>query len=341
MTCATVVVIRAPFEVEVRREPVAAPRPGEILVRARQSAISTGTELLFYRGRVPHDIPLDASLPALAGEVRYPLRYGYAVLGEVEAAGAEAAPDWRGRRVFCFHPHAGRFTAAPGDVIPVPDDIADRDAVFFAAMETAVTLILDGSPTMGESAAVFGQGVIGLLTTGLLSLHPLRHLVTVDPQPLRREASRTVGAQASFPPEDLGGVLSALGHASGPATADLVYELSGDPGVLNSALAAAGFDSRVVIGSWYGTRSAPLELGGKFHRDRIHLISSQVSTLPPARSGRWNRGRRSQTAWDMIRRIRPGRFISHSFPAERAAEAYDLLDRRVGEALQVVLTYDE
>ena len=337
----TAVVFRAPFDVEVRREPAAAPGTSEVLVRTERSAISAGTELLFYRGCAPRDVPLDASLPALPGAVRYPLRYGYAVLGRVEAAGAAVAPDWLGRRVFCFHPHSGRFTADPATVIPVPDDIPDPDAVFFAAMETAVTLILDGSPALGESVAIFGQGVVGLLTTCLLALHPVRNVVTVDPRSHRREASRSAGAQASLPPEDLGGVLAALGSAGGPATADLVYELSGDPRVLNSALSTAGFDSRVVIGSWYGTRSAPLELGGAFHRDRVRMMSSQVSTLPPARSGRWDRARRGQAAWEMIRRTRPGRFISHSFPAESAAEAYDLLDRGADGVLQVILTYTD
>jgi len=43
----------------------------------------------------------------------------------------------------------------------------------------------------------------------------------------------------------------------------------------------------------------------------------------------------------MIRRTRPGRFISHSFPAEGAAEAYDLLDRGADGVLQVILTYTD
>jgi threonine dehydrogenase-like Zn-dependent dehydrogenase len=41
----------------------------------------------------------------------------------------------------------------------------------------------------------------------------------------------------------------------------------------------------------------------------------------------------------MIRCVQPSRFITHEFPVARAAEAYDLLDRRPGETVQVVLTY--
>jgi threonine dehydrogenase-like Zn-dependent dehydrogenase len=41
----------------------------------------------------------------------------------------------------------------------------------------------------------------------------------------------------------------------------------------------------------------------------------------------------------MLRRTRPARLITHEIPVENAAEAYDLLDRRPAEVLQVVFTY--
>jgi hypothetical protein len=68
----------APYHVAVREEPLAPLTSNQVLVQTSVSAISAGTELLFYRGQVPPDMPLDASIAALAGEVRYPLRYGYA-----------------------------------------------------------------------------------------------------------------------------------------------------------------------------------------------------------------------------------------------------------------------
>jgi threonine dehydrogenase-like Zn-dependent dehydrogenase len=121
--------------------------------------------------------------------------------------------------------------------------------------------------------------------------------------------------------------------------ADLVFELSGNPQTLDAAIASAGFASRIVIGSWYGTKPAAVNLGGKFHRSRIRLISSQVSTLPPEAAARWDKARRIESAWEMIRRVRPSRFITHDMPVGRAAEVYDLLDRRPGDVLQVVFTY--
>jgi 2-desacetyl-2-hydroxyethyl bacteriochlorophyllide A dehydrogenase len=323
----------------VCREEIPLPGPGEVTVHCNLSAVSAGTELLFYRGQVPPDMPLDSALPSLSGPARYPLRYGYAAAGEVIGLGPNVPGDVAGRRVFCFHPHASHMNLSTSAAIPIPDDVDDRDALFLANMETAVTLMLDGRPVVGESVVVFGQGVVGLLATALLALHPLKSLVTVDPIPRRRDVSLSAGAQAAFDPRQAEALASRLASDSGDLLADLVFELSGEPSGLTAAIEACGFGGRIVIGSWYGTKPAALDLGGRFHRSRIRLISSQVSTLPAEAAARWDKTRRIETAWEMIRRVRPSRFITHEIPMERAAEAYDLLDRRPEDVLQVVFTY--
>jgi 2-desacetyl-2-hydroxyethyl bacteriochlorophyllide A dehydrogenase len=335
----TAVIMQAPYRVGVCREEIPSPGPGEAAVQCRLSAISAGTELLFYRGQVPPDMTIDAGLSSLAGPARYPLRYGYAVVGEVTALGPNVSADILGRRVFCFHPHASHANLRSEDVVPIPEDISGRDALFLAHMETAVTLMLDGRPTVGEAVVVFGQGTVGLLAAALLARHPLRRLFSVDPVPRRRTASLDMGVHAAFDSRELDALKSRLAAGSGGTLADLVFELSGDPSALNTAIDLTGFGGRIVLGSWYGTRPAAVNLGGRFHRSRIRLISSQVSTLPTDATPRWDRARRIETAWEMIRGSRPSRFITHELPVERAAEAYELLDRRPWEAIQVVLTY--
>jgi len=335
----TVVILQAPFHVDVYNEALPPPGHGEVAVRTRLSAISAGTELLFYRGRVPKDLPLDTGLPALSGSSRYPLRYGYAAVGEVIGIGPEAPSRFMGCRVFCFHPHASHFSIKSTEIVPIPDTIGDYDALFLANMETAVTLMLDGRPAIGETVAVFGQGVVGLLAAALLSRHPLRGLFTVDPIPRRRHVSLEMGAHAAFDLLEMEALKSHLASSTGGSMADLVYELSSDPSALDAAIEFAGFGGRIVIGSWYGTAPAVVSLGGRFHRSRIRLIASQVSTLPTDFAARWDRARRVETAWEMIRHTRPSRLITHELPIERAAGAYDLLDQRPEEVLQIVFTY--
>jgi threonine dehydrogenase-like Zn-dependent dehydrogenase len=123
------------------------------------------------------------------------------------------------------------------------------------------------------------------------------------------------------------------------AGADLIYELSGAPETLNQAIAAAGFGGRIVIGSWYGKKRAALDLGGRFHRSRLEIISSQVSSLSPQLAARWTKNRRLETAWEALQALHPAQFITHRFPLERAPEAYHLIDAHPERAIQVVLTY--
>ena len=124
-----------------------------------------------------------------------------------------------------------------------------------------------------------------------------------------------------------------------PNGADLTYEISGSPAALQQALIATGFNGRIVIGSWYGSKRATLSLGGSFHRSRIHLINSQVSSMAPEFDGRWTKMRRFDVAWEMIRQLKPSRLITHRFPINQAAEAYQLLDLNPEKVIQILLTY--
>jgi threonine dehydrogenase-like Zn-dependent dehydrogenase len=312
------------------------------LVQTLVSAISPGTELLIYRGQAPTDIPIDENIAALDGEFSFPLKYGYAAVGRAITVGPEVAPSWKGQLIFAFQPHQSHFLVSQDELMPLPSNISPEEAAFLPNIETAVNFLLDGQPMIGERVAVFGQGVVGLLTAALLARFPLNSLVTLDRYPLRREKSLALGALSSLDPttsDALPRARAVLKADSLYAGADLTYELSGNPNALDQAIAVTGFDGRVVIGSWYGQKRANLNLGGRFHRSRIHLISSQVSSLASAWRGRWTKTRRLNVAWRMIRQVQPGQLVTHRFPISQADQAYALLNQHPEEAIQVMLTY--
>ncbi len=331
-----VLLFAAPRQIRIVEEPLPEPSPGEVTVETMLSAVSPGTERLVYRGELPAGLPLDDTLPALAGGAVYPLRYGYAAVGRIVARGSGVPAGVEGRWVFCFHPHASHLNVPLAEAFLVPEGIDPRDAGFLATMETALTLVWDGRPLAGETALIFGQGIVGLLTAALLARHPLERVLTVDPRAPRRELSREVGAHASLTPDELPAYLA---RETRGRLADLVFELSGAPAVLGEAIAACGFGGRVVIGSWYGTRRAALDFGGRFHRSRIRLIASQVSTLPAHAALRWNRKRRREACWEFIRALRPSRFIDQEIPFEAAAEAYAMLESEAQAPLQILFAY--
>jgi 2-desacetyl-2-hydroxyethyl bacteriochlorophyllide A dehydrogenase len=331
------VTFTAPKEVSVVEGELPVLGSGQVLVRTLFSAISPGSEMLLYRGDFPQDIPLDENLPALAGEFAYPLKYGYSLVGEVVEAGTGVDSSWVNRLVFAFQPHTSHIITEPEVLLPLPEDLNPEEALFLPNMETAINFLMDGAPMIGEKVIVFGQGIVGLLTTALLSQYPLADLITLDRYELRRSFSLALGARICLDPGQPDTPERLL--ATLPDRADLSYELSGAPDALNQAIAITGYNGRVVIGSWYGGKRADLDLGGHFHRSRIRLISSQVSTIAPDLRGRWTKARRFNLAWEMIKKIQPSRFITHRLPVERASEAYQLIDQKPEESVQVVFTY--
>lgn len=327
----------APRQVKVQEEVLPPMSPSQVLVEASISGISAGTELMIYRGEFPEGLSIDDSIPALSGHFSYPFRYGYSTVGRIIATGHQVDPAMTEKRIFVFHPHSSRFVTTTDQLVEVPDDISDEEAVYLPNVETAVNLVMDGLPLLGENVIVLGQGIVGLLTTAILADFPLASLVTFDRYPRRRQASLALGANASLDPTRDDNREQYLALASGGA--DLAFEVSGAPVALDLAIALTGYSGRVVIGSWYGGKSTSLDLGGRFHRSRIRLLSSQVTTISPELTGRWTKERRYRLAWEIIRKIRPSQWITHRYHLTQASKAFRLLEETPGEALQVVFTY--
>jgi len=183
------------------------------------------------------------------------------------------------------------------------------------------------------------------LTTAMLARMSLGKVVTFDKYRMRRQASLILGADLSIDPtKDFGSDRFEdffFGTSTDDFRADLTYELSGRPEVLNQAISITGFDGRIVVGSFYGSKKASIELGSWFHRSRIKLISSQVSSIAPCLTGRWSKTRRLDFVLRMLDQIEPQRLITHEIDFSQADEAFELLDKNPQEAIQVILKYEE
>jgi threonine dehydrogenase-like Zn-dependent dehydrogenase len=422
-----ILIFTAPKRLELHEAPLPPLKKNDVLVETVCSAISAGTEMLVYRGEFPS---LTDTHDPLSSNLNYPLPYGYACVGLIRETGQDVDKNLRDKLVFGFHPHASHFIAPASSLLLAPASLSAEACCFLPNMETAVNLIQDGAPLLGERALVLGQGVVGLLAASLLREFPLETLVTADRYPLRRQASLAIGVDASLDPaafnppaEDDLAAGSSLAEtekrlaprASSPASFDspshapqpdapqpaplgrdalqpappsrpdapqpappsrpdapqpapsgrdairslisqpdtsqqplhgytqnfdLTFELSGSPSALNLALSLTAFSGRIIVGSWYGRKKASIDLGGAFHRSRIQLIASQVSTIAPALSGRWDKARRFKVAWEALKRIQPQKWITHRFPITEAQKAYHLLDEHPHETIQVIFEYE-
>jgi NADPH:quinone reductase-like Zn-dependent oxidoreductase len=276
--------VLAPGRSEIRVQRLRSPAPGELLIRARVSAISRGTESLVFRGEVPESEWRRMRCPFQEGEFPAPVKYGYSVVGIVEDGPVESL----GRRVFCLHPHQDRFIAPQEAVIDVPDDVPDRRAALAANMETAVNGLWDAAPGPGDRIAVVGAGVVGSLVAALAAWLPGAEVELIDVDPTRETVATALGCRFAIPQE-------------ARPEADLVVHASGTPAGLATALEIAGFEATVLEMSWYGTRIVPLALGGAFHSRRLTLRSSQVGAVPAHRQLRWSRRRRLALALTLLR----------------------------------------
>jgi len=128
----------------------------------------------------------------------------------------------------------------------------------------------------------------------------------------------------------------ALTHGRG---ADIAIDASGNPAALQGAIDCVAPEGTVVVCSWYGDKPVPLDLGGRFHRGRVRLVSSQVGRIDPTLAPRWDRERRLGVAMDLLGDLVLAELITHRIPFARAAQAYALLDGDDRDTVQVVLDY--
>jgi len=188
--------------------------PHEVVVQARRSVISPGTELAHYRG----DSLVGLSLPAQ--HPSQPFHPGYAMAGTVIAAGRESSFPL-GTSVLSHTPHQSvvRFDPRQYVCLPLPDGI-DLDIAPFARLGQVggVSLKL-AAARPGDTVAVIGLGPIGNLVAQLAQASGYR-VVSVERSPGRRELARSSGLSTVVAPEDAGGAVA-------PSGANLVLECSG------------------------------------------------------------------------------------------------------------------
>jgi 2-desacetyl-2-hydroxyethyl bacteriochlorophyllide A dehydrogenase len=318
----------APRRVEWVEVEVAPPGPGAALVRTLFSGISSGTEMLAYRGEIAPDTPLDDSLAGLAGAFGWPFRYGYSCVGVVEDGDA---PE--GARVFAFHPHQTHFVQDASQLIPL-GDLDPRGATLFPLVETALQVTLDAGPVTEELVVVCGLGAVGLLVAALLR-RAGAHVIASEPRPWRRALAARWGLHAVAPEQ----LPNEVEVASGGRGAPLLVEASGAPAALAGGLSLLAHEGTALVVSWYGTKEVSLALGAEFHRRRLCLLSSQVSTIPARLAGRWSIERRRRVARDLLAELTVHDLATHTFAWGDAPAAFRAVDAAEDGFVHAALRY--
>jgi 2-desacetyl-2-hydroxyethyl bacteriochlorophyllide A dehydrogenase len=326
---AQAVVFGAPRVVRVEPVDLDEPRDDQVLVRTAMTGISGGTEMLAYRGELDTDTPLDDELTALTGTFRYPFSYGYSAVGTVDRSNADL-PE--GAEVFAFHPHQDRFVVDAGAVI-VLEGIPHRVATLFPLAETGLQVALDADVRLGDLVVVIGLGPVGIFTGAALA-RAGADVLGSDLDPFRRDVAKRFGITPHTPADLRPAVFDRASRG-----ASVVVESSGDPASLPPALELLRHEGTAIVASWYGRKESRLALGAAFHRRRLTIRSSQVSTIPARLATTWDVPRRREVALRLLRDLPVDSLATHEFPFERAADAYAAIDRADEDLIHAALTY--
>jgi threonine dehydrogenase-like Zn-dependent dehydrogenase len=316
----------------------------QVRVRTQISGIKSGTEMAIYRGTAPtmtHRLDPELRLFLPRESPAYPLRLGCWGVGEVVEVGSGVTRFRVGDRVHAGMGHRPTNRTPEANLYPL-GEMAPDTALFTDPLLFAIQSVHDAAVKAGDVVAIFGMGLIGLLAVQVARASGAERVLAVDLIPQRLELARGFGADTLVNPAQEPDVALAIKRATGNKGVDVAIEISGSAAALNEAVRCVRQSGLVVASAFYQGGAEALRLGAEWHHNRVTMRSSMAVWDNPHRSHPlWNKQRIEETAvaWLAAGRIRTVGLISHRFPYPRAAEAYRLIDERLGETLKVALEY--
>ncbi len=187
---------------------------GHILIRTSRSLVSAGTERMLVdfgkaniidKARQQPDkvrmvlekVKTDGLAPtlhAVRNKLDQPLALGYCNVGRILEVGPGVSGFEVGDRVASNGKHA-EVVAVPASLCAkVPDAVKDDAAAFTVLSSIALQGIRLAKPTLGETFAVTGLGLIGLVTVQLLRAHGCR-VIGLDFSEDRLKLAQAFGAE--------------------------------------------------------------------------------------------------------------------------------------------------
>jgi len=219
--------------VAIQEKALAQTAAGQVRVKTDYSMVSTGTEL--HRIQNTHSVPRP-----------FPTATGYIAMGHVAGLGAGVETLKLGDGVLCPIGHYGMMDVAANKCTLIPDGVSGQDAVCTTLLAISIRGIRAAKVELGDSVAVFGQGVIGAFATHLAKLSGAAPVIAVDPVVARREVARKLGADVTLDPgsED---VPTRIKELTGGAGVDAAIEATATSRVAASLPAIVRPEGKIII----------------------------------------------------------------------------------------------
>lgn len=353
--------------------PSPAPRPSGAVVRTAASLVSAGTERMLVelakksllgKAQARPDLVrkiiakvrtegFTATLTKVLAKLDTPIPLGYSCAGVVAEPG-ERTGLRSGDRVACAG--AGYATHAEYNYVPtnlcvrIPDGVDFSDACYATLGAIALQGVRQADLRLGESVAVIGLGLLGLLTTQLLKASGCR-VIGADLDPSRCDLARRLGADEAVP-----GVLAeaAAAFTQGRGVDAVIITAatkSNEP--IEAAAEACRPKGRVVVVGMVGMdvprepfyrKELDLRLSMSYGPGRYDPAYEEAGHDYPYAYVRWTEQRNMEAFLDLVAagKVTPAALTTHRFTIDDALRAYELLEGKSSErSLGIVIDYPQ
>jgi predicted dehydrogenase len=356
----------------VEEIPVPTPREGQALVHVEASLVSAGTERMVVEFAEKSLVGKARSRPDLVKQVLdkarregllntaqaafnrldQPMALGYSSAGTIVGLGKEMRGFKIGQRVACagagYAVHA-EYNIVPRNLLtPLPKNVDFESAAFTTLGAIALHGFRLAEPQIGENVAVIGLGLLGLLTIQIASAAGC-NVLGIDLDPKRVALASSLGLEAVSRQKAESSASAFTAHRGFDVILICADTSSNDPVELAGVIAR---DRARVIATGAVGLSLPRKI---YYEKELSFINSR--SYGPGRYDssyeengrdyplgfvRWTEGRNFQAVVDLLERgklkVKP--LITHRFPIEKAAQAYDVIAGKKKESfLGVLLTY--
>ncbi len=357
----------------VEEVPVPTPRAGMALVKTEASLVSAGTERMVVefaekslvgKARSRPDLVrqvidkaqregLLATAQAAFDRLDQPMALGYSSAGTIVELGEDMPGFKVGQRVACagggYAVHA-EYAVVPHNLLtPLPETVDFESAAFTTLGAIALHGFRLAEAQIGETVAVIGMGLLGLLTGQIADAAGCR-VLGIDIDPKRIALASSLGLQACLRDQAEDSAQSFTANRGFDVVIICADTSSNDPVELAGVIARDR--ARVVA-----TGAVGLDFPRKLYYEKeISFINSR--SYGPGRYDaayeeggkdypigyvRWTEGRNFEAVVDLLSngKLQAQPLITHRFPIEQATEAYDVITGKKKEPfLGVLLTYE-
>lgn len=352
---------------------VAAPspriRPRHVLIDTAASLISTGTERMLLEfgsasllekarqnpGRVTQVLDkvrtdgLMSTIEAVRSKLAEPIPLGYCNVGIVREVAGDILDLRRGDRVVSNGPHADVICVSRNLCARVPDGVSNEKAAFTIPASIGLQGIRLAEPTLGESFAVIGTGLIGLLTVQLLKAHGCR-VLAVDVDASKLKIARQFGAETCHISAGEDPVAEATKFSRGRGVDGVIIAAatkSHDP-VSQSARMCRKRGRIILVGvaglslnrEDFYEKELTFQVSCSYGPGRYDPVYEEMGQDYPVAHVRWTEQRNFEAVLDLFASgsLRVDSLISYRHQFDDAIKAYQILkDDRA--ALGIVLNY--